>query len=449
MLHPGVKRLALLPLLFACAQASVPSGRVGNGSAATAARSSDGAQAGASALLVPPAAVASSGASPVVAPNGALAPALQLGLDVLAAENFARLRGARVALLTNDTARASDGTRSLDVLAAAPGVSLVALFTPEHGQAANKDEAIADGVDERWSLPIYSLYGKQTTPNPKLLRDVDAVVVDLQDAGVRFYTYASTVHGMLRVAAKLGLRVLLLDRPNPLGAVTIAGPMLDPSEASFVNHHALPIRHGMTLGELAEMINADEQLGLALDVVRMRGYRRSAYFDETGLRWWPPSPNLRTVKQAVLYPAVALVEGTNVSVGRGTEHPFELMGAPWVDAERLLATVQSYGLAGVSFSPARFRPNASLHAGKDCSGLSLRVTDRVLFEPVRTGIALALSLRRLYRAQWQAARLHEIIGHPAVTQAILALRPLAEIEALYEDELEAFRKKRQKYLLYP
>jgi uncharacterized protein YbbC (DUF1343 family) len=325
----------------------------------------------------------------------------------------------------------------------------VALFTPEHGQAANKDEAIADAVDERWSVPIYSLYGKHTSPDPKLLRGVDTVVVDLPDAGVRFYTYASTLHGMLRVAAQLGLRVLVLDRPNPLDAVTVAGPLLDPSEASFVNHHALPIRHGMTLGELAGMISADEQLGLALDVVRMQGYRRSDYFDETGLRWWPPSPNLRTVEQAVLYPAVALVEGTNVSVGRGTEHPFELVGAPWVDAESFLSALQGYGLAGVSFSTARFTPNASRHAGKDCSGLSLRVTDRALFEPVRTGIALALSLRRLYPTQWQAARLHEIIGQPAVTRAILALRPLSEIEGLYQDELEAFRSKRQKYLLYP
>jgi uncharacterized protein YbbC (DUF1343 family) len=293
------------------------------------------------------------------------------------------------------------------------------------------------------------LYGKQTSPDPKLLRGVDTVVVDLPDAGVRFYTYASTLHGMLRVAAKLGLRVLLLDRPNPLDAVTIAGPMLDPSEASFVNHHALPMRHGMTLGELAAMIDADEQLGLKLDVVRMQGYRRADYFDETGLRWWPPSPNLRTVEQAVLYPAVALVEGTNVSVGRGTEHAFELMGAPWVDAESLLAAVQGYGLAGVSFSTTRFKPSASWYAGKECSGLSLRVTDRALFEPVRTGIALALSLRRLHRDQWKAARLHEIIGQPAVTRAILALRPLSEIEALYEDELQAFRSKRQKYLLYP
>lgn len=243
--------------------------------------------------------------------------------------------------------------------------------------------------------------------------------------------------------------MVLLDRPNPLDAVTVAGPMLDPSEASFVNHHALPMRHGMTLGELAGMIVSDEHLGLSLDVVRMQGYRRSAYFDETGLRWWPPSPNLRTVEQAVLYPAVALVEGTNVSVGRGTEHPFEVVGAPWVDAERLLATVQSHGLAGVSFSTARFKPSAAVYAGKDCSGLSLRVTDRALFEPVRTGIALALSLRSLHRAQWQTARFHEIIGQPAVTRAILALRPLSEIEGLYKADLEAFRAKRQKYLLYP
>jgi uncharacterized protein YbbC (DUF1343 family) len=428
----GVNRLALLPLLFACAQASVPSAGVGNSNSAGAPRPS-----------------ASIGANPTAAPSAAPAAAPQLGIDVLIAENFARLRGARIALLTNDTARAADGTRSLDALAAAPGVSVVALFTPEHGQAANKDEAIADAVDERWSIPIYSLYGKQTSPNPKRLHGVDTVVVDLPDAGVRFYTYASTMHGMLRVAAKLGLRVLLLDRPNPLDAVTVAGPMLHPSEASFVNHHALPMRHGMTLGELATMINADEHLGLALDIVRMQGYRRSDYFDETGLRWWPPSPNLRTVEQAVLYPAVALVEGTNVSVGRGTEHPFELMGAPWVNAESLLATLQGYGLAGVSFGTARFTPNSSLHAGKECSGVSLRVTDRALFEPVRTGIALALSLRRLHAAQWKTARLHEIIGQPEVTRAILELRPLSEIEALYADELEAFRGKRQKYLLYP
>jgi uncharacterized protein YbbC (DUF1343 family) len=437
VVHSAVQRFVLVPLLFACAQASVPSSGVGNGSAGTAS-SRDAARAGA------PGASQAATASARAQPR-----ALELGLDVLVAENFARLRGAHVALLTNDAARAADGTRSLDALAAAPGVSLVALFTPEHGQAANKDEAIADTVDERWSIPVYSLYGKQTSPNPKLLRGVDTVVVDLPDAGVRFYTYASTLHGMLRVAAKLELRVLLLDRPNPLGAVTVAGPMLDPSEASFVNHHALPIRHGMTLGELAGMIAADEQLGLELEVVRMRGYRRSDYFDETGLRWWPPSPNLRTVEQAVSYPAVALVEGTNVSVGRGTEHPFELLGAPWVDAERLLTTLQGYGLAGVSFSTTRFEPKAALYAGESCFGVSLRVTDRTLFEPVRTGMALALSLRRLHPERWQTARLHEIIGQPAVTRAILELRPLAEIEALYADELEAFRSKRQRYLLYP
>jgi uncharacterized protein YbbC (DUF1343 family) len=438
LVHSGVGRLALLVLLFACTQVSAPSASVGAGTASAGAPSSGGARAAAPGA---PQAVPAS----IVAP----APVLQLGLGVLVAENFASLRGAHVALLTNDAARAADGTRSLDALAAAPGVSVVALFTPEHGQAANEDEAIADAVDERWSVPIYSLYGKRTRPRPEQLRGVDTVVVDLQDAGVRFYTYAATLHGMLRVAAQLGLRVLLLDRPNPLDAVTVAGPMLDPSEASFVNHHALPIRHGMTLGELATMIDADEHLGLELDVVRMQGYRRSAYFDETGLRWWPPSPNLRTVEQAVSYPAVALVEGTNVSVGRGTEHPFELMGAPWVDAERLLAELQGFGLAGVSFDTARFKPNTAPYAGKDCSGVSLRVTDRARFEPVRTGIALALSLRRVHGARWQTARFHEIIGQPAVTRAILAQRPLSEIEALYAGELEAFRSKRQKYLLYP
>jgi uncharacterized protein YbbC (DUF1343 family) len=298
-------------------------------------------------------------------------------------------------------------------------------------------------------VPVYSLYGKQTTPSPKLLQGIDAVVVDLPDAGVRFYTYASTLHAMLRAAAQAGIRFLVLDRPNPIDAVTVSGPMLDRSEASFVNHHPLPMRHGMTLGELAEMINADEHLGAKLEVVRMSGYRRSAYYDETGLPWRAPSPNLRRVEQVVLYPAVALVEGTNVSVGRGTDRPFELMGAPWIDADALLANLRSFGLAGITFGTARFTPSSSVHAGKACAGLSFKVTDRTAFEPVRTGIALALSLRKLYKNEWQTARFHEIIGAPAVTKAILGERPLPEIEALWKVELAAFQSKRQKYLLYP
>jgi uncharacterized protein YbbC (DUF1343 family) len=373
---------------------------------------------------------------------------LKLGIDVLEAEAFARLQGERVAMLTNDSARDSEGLRSVDRLAAASGVKLVALLSPEHGLGADKDTAIGDGKDARLALPVHSLYGKLTAPTPKMLAGVDVVVIDLPDAGVRFYTYASTLHATLRVAARLNLRVVVLDRPNPINGLEVAGPMLHPSERNFVNHHPLPMRHGMTIGELAEMINADEHLTNQLEVVRMQGYRRGAYYDETGLPWWPPSPNLRTVEQVVLYPATALVEGTNVSVGRGTERPFEVVGAPWVDAEALASNLTSMNLAGVSFTPLKFTPSSGVFAGKECKGVALSVGARAEFEPVRTGIAIALGLRKLYKASWKTARLHEMIGSPAVTSAILNQRPLGEIEALWKDELNTFKSKRTKYLLY-
>lgn len=374
---------------------------------------------------------------------------VRLGIDVLRDEGFARLRGKKIALLTNSSARDGSGARTVDVLARAEGVELVRLLSPEHGFGADREAKIGDSVEDRWQIPIHSLYGKVLSPTPQMLAGVDTIVVDLPDAGVRFYTYASTLHGTLRAAARLGLELVVLDRPNPINAVEVAGPMLHPSERSFVNHHPLPMRHGLTLGELAELVNADGHLTSRLSVVRMQGYRRAAYFDETGLTWWAPSPNLRRVEQVVLYPAVALVEGTNVSVGRGTERPFEVLGAPWIDADALAASFASYAVAGISASPTRFTPNASVHSGQECHGLAFTVTDRRAFEPIRAGIALALALRRTHERAWKSARLHEMIGHPEVTRAILAARPLADIEAMWKDDLDAFRAKRTKYLLYP
>jgi uncharacterized protein YbbC (DUF1343 family) len=292
--------------------------------------------------------------------------------------------------------------------------------------------------------------GRPAGPRPVTLpKDLDAVVIDLPDVGARFFTYASTMHATLRAAAERGLRVFILDRPNPLGAALVAGPMLKSGEMSPVNHHPLPIRHGMTLGELAEMIDADEHLGLQLVVVRMQNYRRAAYFDETGLAWSPPSPNLRTVDEAVLYPAVALVEATNVSVGRGTDTPFELVGAPWLDGNLLAHELSRLGLAGVAFSATTFTPTASPYARTLCQGVRVRLDSRATFEPVRTGIAIALTLRKHFRRQWDAQRLHGMIGDPAVTAAILDGQPLASIESLFKADLDAFVAKRAKYLLYP
>jgi len=380
------------------------------------------------------------------------------GIDVLAAQDFARLRGLRLALLTNDSARTRDGARTTDVLAARRDFELVALLSPEHGLSASRDERINDGLDTRTRLAVHSLYGgshgprgtRPAGPRAVTLPDrIDAVVVDLPDVGVRFYTYASTLHATMRAAASRGLRVIVLDRPNPLGGLEVAGPVLKPSELSPVNHHALPVRHGMTMGELAEMMNSDEHLGLRLEIVRMARYDRRAYFDETGLTWWPPSPNLRSVAQAVLYPAVGLLEATNVSVGRGTDTPFEVVGAPWMDGHALAVQLAGAGLAGVTFEAAEFTPLATPYKDTLCHGIHLRVTDRTSFEPVRTGVAIALTLRRLFRAGWNPVRLRGMVGDPAIAAAISDGRRLPEIEALWKRDLDAFRSKRLKYLLYP
>ena len=381
---------------------------------------------------------------------------LAVGIDALVAQDFEPLRGLRLALLTNDSARTRTGARTTDVIAAHHDLALVALLSPEHGLSASRDELINDGVDAKTHLPVYSLYGGtralhgKASAGPRsvtLPPGIDAIVVDLPDVGARFFTYASTLHATMRAAAEQDLRVIVLDRPNPINGIDVAGPMLKSSERSAVNHHPLPVRHGMTMGELAEMMNADEHLGLSLQIVRMPHYDRKSFFDQTGLTWWPPSPNLRTVDEALLYPGVALLEGTNVSVGRGTDTPFEVVGAPWIDGQRLAAELT--GLAGISFTATTFTPTANPFAGTACQGIHLKIENRAVFEPVRTGIAIAINLRKLYRSDWNAARLHRMIGDPVVSGAILQLRPLSEVEALFKADLDVFLAKRRKYLLYP
>lgn len=395
--------------------------------------------------------------------------AFALGIDVLAAQGFGRLsvagrnpaaltRRQRIALLTNDAARARDGRRTTDVLAGRGEFSLVTLLSPEHGLGANREEHIADGVDSKTRLPVASLYGgalsprRTAAPGPRpvtLPADIDTVVVDLPDVGARFFTYASTMHAVLRAAAERGARVVVLDRPNPIGALEVAGPMLKASEASAVNHHPLPVLHGMTMGELAEMMNADEHLGARLEIVRMSRYDRGRFLDELGLPFWPPSPNLRTLEQVILYPGMALLESTNVSVGRGTDTPFGIVGAPWIHAGALLAELDRFGLGGIAFEPSSFTPAASPYRGQRCNGIRLRIRDRAAFDPVRTGLAMALALRKLYGGHWDDSRLRRTVGDPAIADAVHAGRALGDIEALYKEELERFRAKRAKYLLYP
>jgi uncharacterized protein YbbC (DUF1343 family)/CubicO group peptidase (beta-lactamase class C family) len=373
---------------------------------------------------------------------------VRTGLDVLRDEQFERLRGAHVGLITNASGRARDGTSTVELLMNAPDVKLVALFTPEHGLRSDRQGSVASGRDEQSGLPAYSLYGDALAPNAGTLAGIDTLVFDVQDVGTRFFTYASTMRRAMQAARENDLRFVVLDRPNPIDGTDLAGPVRIPLSRSFVNYHSLPVRHGMTVGELAYLFNADDHLGVALSVVPMRGWRRSAYLDETGLPWVNPSPNLRSVTEALLYPAVGLLESTNLSVGRGTEAPFERLGAPWVDGNALAGALAADGLAGVSFAPEKFTPDADRYAGKLCQGVRVAIRDRAQFEPVRTGLAIARELRRLYPHEWEFGKLDRLLVHAGAMKAIDGGLSLESIVDTYRLELEAFAVKREKYLLY-
>ncbi len=373
---------------------------------------------------------------------------VRTGIDVLRDESFERLRGSRVGLITNATGRARDDASTIDLLMHAPGVRLTALFAPEHGLEGAESGRIPDARDPRTGLPVYSLYGDALSPTAAMLADIDALVFDIQDVGTRFFTYAATMRRAMVAARDHDVRFVVLDRPNPINGIDVAGPVLVPPSASFVNYHSLPIRHGMTVGELANLFNADDHLGVALSVVTMRGWRRSEYGDETGLRWVNPSPSLQSVDEAVLYPALGLLESTNVSVGRGTDAPFERIGAPWMNGSSLAAALASEGLAGVAFEPEAFTPRADRFAGRRCNGVHVTVGDRSRFEPVQTGLAIARSLRRLYPRDWDFSKLGSLLVHPQAMSAIDAGLPLASIVETYRGELLAFMAKREKYLLY-
>ena len=373
------------------------------------------------------------------------------GIDVLRAESFDRLKGAHVGLVTNASARAKDGTSTLDLLrAASPStLTLSAIFSPEHGIQAAAEGKIADGTYH--GVPVYSLYGDRASPTSTTLDGIDTLVFDLQDAGARFYTYASTMKLAMKVAGERGLRFVVLDRPNPIGGAEVAGPVLERAldkSGSFVNHHALPVRHGMTMGELARMFADDGQLALRLDVVRMQGWVRREYFDHTGLAWTSPSPNLRSVDEVVLYPAVGLLESTNLSVGRGTETPFEVLGAPYVDGEALARNVKARGIPGLAVEQATFTPTASPHQGKVCHGLRLRVTDRARFEPVRAAVTIALALQELHAADWDVDHVDRMLQSKPALEAIKAGRSADAVVATWSTGLAAFVKKRERFLLY-
>jgi uncharacterized protein YbbC (DUF1343 family) len=370
------------------------------------------------------------------------------GIDVLAASGFAPLKGLRVGLLTNPAGRTRSGQSTIDALAGAPGVTLAALFSPEHGLDGDREGDIESRRDARTGLPVHSLYGTTRRPLGFMLAGLDAVVIDLQDVGVRFYTYATTMAYILEAAAKRKLKVIVLDRPNPIGAAGVRGPLPDPDVKSFTNYFRLPVQHGMTLGELGRLFNAERRIGADLTVIAMQGYARASWYDETGLAWVAPSPNLRSLAGTTLYPGVGLIEDTNVSVGRGTPTPFEVIGAPWMDGPALAAALQRRGIAGVRFASAAFTPTASRYAGRRCNGIRIELTDRAALDASRLGIELAVALRKLHPDRFAVRDMFRLLASREILAAIEAGEDPAAIERRWQPGLRAFMELRAKYLLY-
>jgi uncharacterized protein YbbC (DUF1343 family)/CubicO group peptidase (beta-lactamase class C family) len=370
------------------------------------------------------------------------------GIDVLERDGFKQVAGLRLGLVTNHTGRDRQGRQTIDVLREAPNVKLVALFSPEHGIRGNADEKVSDSKDEQTGLPIYSLYGETRRPQPEQLKDVDAIVFDIQDIGTRFYTYTSTLGYVMEEAAKVRLPVFVLDRPNPIGGVDVEGPVADGNNLSFTAYHPIPVRHGMTIGELAQFYNDQRSIKCDLRVIKMEGWRRAMWFDATNLTWVNPSPNMRSLTEATLYPGIGLLETTNVSVGRGTDTPFEVVGAPWIDGQRLASYLNGQRIAGVRFVPIRFAPASSAFKGEECGGINIIITDRDNFRPVSNGLEIAVALRKLYPSQWKVDGYIRLLVNTDTLERLKHGDSPGDIVRSWSEALEEFRKARARVLLY-
>jgi uncharacterized protein YbbC (DUF1343 family) len=373
---------------------------------------------------------------------------VQTGLDMLEAQKFAPLRGKHVGLITNHTGLDAQSRSTVDVLSHAAGVKLVALFSPEHGYSGRNDEKIYSSTDAATGLPIYSLYGETLRPTDDMLTGVDALVFDVQDAGVRFYTYITTMAYCMEEAAKRHIAFFVLDRPNPLGGDIVEGPMLDADKTNFVGYFPLPVRYGLTIGELAQFLNTENHIGVELHVIAMKNWHRNYFFDSTGIRWVPPSPNLRTTKGAILYPGLEILQNANVSVGRGTETPFEEFGAPWIKGDEVAAALNARNLPGVQFAPQPFVTVSGLYAGQRCGGVAVHITDRAAVRAMLVGLEIATVLKRLYPEQFEVSELLLLLGNEETIAALQKDTPPQEIVASWNTPLADFDARRRKYFLY-
>jgi len=358
----------------------------------------------------------------------------------------------RIGLVTNQTGVDASGKRTIDILAQAPGVELDAIFSPEHGVAGALDTTdINNSKDDATGVTVYSVYGATDAarrPAADVLKNLDAIVYDIQDAGVRFYTYETTMGYFLEAAAKAGIEMIVLDRPDPITGSFVQGPVADEGRESFTNYWTVPVRHGMTMGELAKMFNTERNLNSKLTVVPMEGWERGDWFDSTGLTWVNPSPNLRSVTEAALYPGVALIEGTNVSVGRGTDTPFELVGAPWIKSRELAAYLNQRGIAGVRFVPVTFTPTASVYNGQACQGVNIILTDRNGVDAPELGIELAAALHKLYPSDFKIEHMTDLLVNQSVYDGLVAGEDPRRIAQDWQEGLEKFERVREKYLIY-
>ena len=374
---------------------------------------------------------------------------VKLGEDVLAEQNFALLRGKRVGVITNHTGRNSNGEHIIEVLLK-NDIKVTKLFSPEHGLYGTKDEKVGDAVDEKTGLPVLSLYGKTRRPTKEMLANLDVLVFDIQDVGCRFYTYISTLGLCMEEAAKDNVAFVVLDRPNPISGTRVEGPLADDAHLGFTAYTNLPLVHGMTVGELAEYYNGEKKIGAKLTVIPMQGWTRDMYWEQTGVTWRNPSPNLRSPNQAVLYPAIGLLEASNIAVGRGTDLPFEQFGAPYVNGDKLAQALTDLALPGVTFAPTSWTPDDPIHKfnGEKVNGVKVTVTDRNAFDSTAAGMAFAWTLKRLYPGQWKSEELVKMAQNDSAVTKLFTLSDPKQANLIWQGDLEAWKAIRAKYLKY-
>ena len=389
-------------------------------------------------------------------------PLVATGLERLFDAHIVCIRRKRLGLIANQSSVDSSLRHAVDRLRESTEGELVVLFGPEHGIAGHAQDQIeiADGSDTGRGIPVRSLYGDTRIPTREMLEGLDAVIFDVQDVGSRYYTFIWTMAHAMQACARDGKKMIVLDRPNPIGGLRVEGNLIEESHFSFVGLYPIANRHGMTVGELARLFNEEFGIGCDLTVIPMKGWTRSKWFDDTELPWVMPSPNMPTLDTATVYPGGCLLEGTNLSEGRGTTRPFELMGAPWVDSHRLVAELEKEDLPGVRLRPATFQPAFHKFAGQVCGGLQQHVVDRESYLPVRTGLAILKVLRRLwprefawrqppYEYETERLAIDVLAGNSRIREQIDADAPLAEIEGGWQEDLTRFRRIRSRYLLYP